>query len=163
LADEPTTAITTDEGGHDLTDLALVKAALLDGTLELEVDPARMAAAIVERILEQPVEDVYKAEVVMHAKDLLGRPFKPRSVRWFPSNFDEGPSVYAAVDAVLLDTGELAIVTVGATRGMAQLLRSQIAGKFPEAVRVVEATRPTASGFYPYWLEEVEVATPEGA
>lgn len=158
--DEPEVTVTTDEAGEDLTDLDLVRKALVEGTLEIEVDPNQMAQAIVERILEEPAAEVFKPEQVIHAKDLLGRPFRIRAVRWFPSVFDKGPKVYAVADAVLLDTGEVCVVTIGATRALAQLFRAVRDDLLPKDVRVVEATRPTAAGFYPYHLEEVEQRPP---
>lgn len=154
--DKPTTEIEPRDGADELDDLATVKAALLDGTLEVEVDPAKMSRAIVERILEAPSEAVFEPDQVIHARDLLGRPFKVRGVRWFPSSFDEGPAVYAVADSVMLDTGEICVVTLGATRALAQLYRAVKDGLLPIDVRVVEATRPTAAGFYPYHLEAVK-------
>ncbi len=152
----PMVTVTTDEAGEQVTDLDIVRDALLDSTLEYEVDPEKMARAIVERILREPAASVFKPDDIRHARDLIGQPFRIRGVSWYPSAFEEGPAIYAACDAVVLATGELCVVTVGSTRGLAQLYRAVKDGMFPIDVRVVEALRPTSRGFYPYHLEALE-------
>lgn len=89
-------------------------------------------------------------------KDFLGVPFILKAVRFAESTFEEGPTVYALVDAIDED-GAPRLLTIGSTTALAQLVKLDTLGVFPTERPWVlhESERPTAAGFYPRWLEEV--------
>jgi hypothetical protein len=87
------------------------------------------------------------------AEDLEQVPLTVRGVRWMRSTFDEGPGVYAVVDASRDDNEEQVKVTCGSVNVMTQLLRLQTMDAFPQKVKIVKSSRPTKSGYYPYWLQ----------
>jgi hypothetical protein len=151
--------IQTMSGGTEveIDDLETVERALLTGEVRVETDPDVISREIVRRILttEDP-ESVFAEDSVYHARDLLERPLRVLGVRWFPSSYEGGPSVYAAMDAVLLDTGERVVVTIGAVRALAQLLRAQRDGLLPRDLVIRQTMRPTAAGYYPLYLAAAE-------
>lgn len=87
------------------------------------------------------------------AEDLEQVELTVSGVRWMRSTFEEGPGVYAVIDALRGDSGDSVKVTCGGVNVMTQLLRLQTMHAFPQKVKIVKATRPTKSGYYPYWLQ----------
>lgn len=87
------------------------------------------------------------------AEELEQVPLNVTGVRWMRSTFDEGPGVYAVVDATRTDNDEQVKVTCGGVNVMTQLLKLQTLGAFPQNVKIVKSSRPTKSGYYPYWLQ----------
>lgn len=151
--DEGTDEIIVTEGS---TDLETIKAALLTGEITLEVDPAVIARQIVEQIIMAPsVEAAFKERPVWHAAAVTGQSFELRDVRWFPSSFDNGPALFAAVDAVSLETGEVGIFTTSAFKQLAKLYVLARDGAFPRKVTNTTTLRATAGGFYPLDFEDV--------
>lgn len=155
--DEPETTITNEAGEEEITDLELVTKALTTGEITLEVDPDVMSREIVKRILHKlTFDEALTPDDIRHGKEFLNTPFRARSVRWFPSTYEEGPSVYAVVDAVDLTTGEPFLLTIGAANPLAQLVVGVRTGALPADLVIEMATRPTASGFYPLVLRRYE-------
>jgi len=141
-------------------DAALVKAIAGSEDIELEVlDPDAASEAIVRRIMAAPDEDALSgiAEAgALDARSVLNTPMRILDVAFSKSAFDQGPKVFALIRAFILDTGAEETVTCGSRNVMAALLRLKQLGKFPteDAWVIVEADRPSASGFYPMWLRK---------
>ncbi len=155
--DEPAAPVVEVEG--TLTDLALVRSALLDAGVTLEVDPDAIAREIVERIIGADEGlDAFRKTVVWHADETYGRSFELRGVRWFPSSLENGPRVFATVDAVDLSTGERGLLTTSAYKQLAQLFVAARDKLWPLRVMNVQADRPTAAGYYPLEFELIEQA-----
>jgi hypothetical protein len=115
---------------------------------------AQSQAGIVARILAgTDPEGVLDMGEPVKAEDLEQVPLIVTGVRWMRSTFEEGPSVYAVLDAERIDNEEAVKVTCGSVNVMTQLLRLQTMGAFPQKVKIVKSARPTKSGYYPYWLQ----------
>jgi hypothetical protein len=111
-------------------------------------------AGIVARILaSEDATGVLDMGEPTKAEDLEQVELDVSGVRWMRSTFDEGPGVYAVIDAVRVDNGEATKVTCGSVNVMTQLLRLQTMAAFPQRVKIVKSSRPTKSGYYPYWLQ----------
>ena len=113
------------------------------------------AREIVARILDaQDFDAVLSTGSSTKAEDVLDVPFVLRDVRFQASGFEDGPPVYALIEAVDPETGETLTITCGSRNVMAQALRLKQLGALPtpKAVRIFRTDRPTASGFYPMWL-----------
>jgi len=137
-------------------ELSMVLKALLEGGIEIEIDPAQVARQIVEQIVTAPsIEAAFAERPVWHATEFLNRVFKLRGVKWLPSSFEGGPAVFAAVDAVDTTTGELGIFTTSAYKQLAKLYVLARDGGFPRLVLNKQSDRPTAAGFWPMDFENV--------
>ena len=111
-------------------------------------------AGIVARILAgESAGDVLDMGEPIKAEELESVPLQVNGVRWMRSTFEEGPGVYAVIDAIRGDTNDAIKVTCGSVNVMTQLLKLQTMGAFPQSVKVVKSSRPTSSGYYPYWLQ----------
>jgi hypothetical protein len=121
--------------------LTSVEAAVMD-------DPAAISAAIVANILQaRTAEDVFGTNDVTPAEDVLGQRLTIRGVRWNRSRYDDGPTVYAMIDAVD-DDGEVLTISCSGRNVMAQLFRLNELGAFPAVCAIVQADRPTAAGYF---------------
>lgn len=119
-----------------------------------EASAQQSQSGIVARILSAVGADaVLDMGEPTKAEELEQVPLNVTGVRWMRSTFDEGPGVYAVVDATRTDNDEQVKVTCGGVNVMTQLLKLQTMGAFPQNVKIVKATRPTKSGYYPYWLQ----------
>jgi hypothetical protein len=146
----------TEPEQHDdeLTDIQLVVRALTSKDVEYETDPGAAEREIIERILSQrSFEAAMKEPEVIHAKEVLGKPFVYRGVRWWPSSFGEGPAVFATCDVVDPTTGEELILTCSGIRVMAKLVRAAVDHRWGWTGVINTVDRPTAGGFYPMFLE----------
>lgn len=111
-------------------------------------------AGIVARILAaDDATGVLDMGEPVKAEDLEQVGLTVTGVRWMRSTFDEGPGVYAVIDATRDDNQEQVKVTCGSVNVMTQLLRLQTMSAFPQKVKIVKSSRPTKSGYYPYWLQ----------
>jgi hypothetical protein len=134
--------------------------AIADPTYVLPTTDAEEAArSIMARILEATDAAGVSAAAgggTESWKDLLGVEFVLRGVRFAASTFGEGPTVYALVDAVDVE-GAPRTLTTGSVTAMAQLAKLDQLKAYPTkyAWRLIESDKPTASGYYPRWLEEV--------
>lgn len=145
------------EGSEELD---LVRKALLEGDITLEVDPEAIARQIVEQIITAPsVDAAFHERPVWHANESIGRRYVLRGVRWLPSNVAGGPALFAAVDVVDLDTGEVGIMTTSGFKQLAKLYVLDSRKGFPRTVENTQSMRPTAAGYYP--LDFVDVEQPE--
>lgn len=140
----------------EITDLDVVTEALFGGELTVEVDPEAVAHEIVRRILAANSADAAMRELpVWHAKEVVGAALELRSVRWYPSTVANGPRVFAAVEAVDLNTGEIGVFTTSAYKQLAKLVVLTREKAFPRQVRNTTTSRPTAAGFYPLDFEDL--------
>jgi hypothetical protein len=119
-----------------------------------EASAQQSQSGIVARILGAAGADaVLDMGEPVKAEELEQIPLLVKGVRWMRSTFDEGPGVYAVADAVRIDNEEQVKVTCGGVNVMTQLLKLQTMGVLPQKVKIVKASRPTKSGYYPYWLQ----------
>ena len=119
-----------------------------------EATAQQSQAGIVARILAASTLDaILDQGEPLKAEELAEVPLEVTGVRWMRSTYEEGPNVYAVMDAVRADNEERMKVTCGGVNVMTQLLKLQVGQLFPVRVKIVKATRPTKSGFYPYWLQ----------
>lgn len=119
-------------------------------------DPAEVSAAIASRIMgSNSIADILSPQTTEGADDVVGIPLNLRGVRWLHSSFKDGPVVYALIDAVDRQ-GKARTITSGSETVLAQLFRiSQLDG-FPVSAAFVRASKATAQGYYPLWLEAVD-------
>ncbi len=135
-------------------ELAAFKEALLTGRLEVEVDPAVVMRRIAEQIMESPdLEAAFRDLPLWAAKESVGSAFELRRLNLHASSFEGGSPVFASVDAVDLNTGEVGVLNTGSTKHLAKLYVMQREHAFPVKVRITQALRPSAGGFYPLDFE----------
>lgn len=120
-------------------------------------DPELVAKQIMERILaaDSP-EAVLGGNQALHATDVLTRPFLLHGVRFLKSRFQEGPGVFAVLDAEFGDNGERASVTCSSRNVMAQAVQLWRLGALPRGVVIRQSDTPTASGYNVLWLESAQ-------
>lgn len=140
-------------------DDAQVEAALRGELEESEIqvtieDPKQIQLDIIQRILaSEDADSVFGGQQAIGGKEVLGRPFTLRGVRWHKSRFDAGLPVFAVLDALFLDgEGETLAVTTSSGNVMAQAFQLHKLGSLPCDVKIDEADRETAAGFRPQWL-----------
>lgn len=128
--------------------------AIVGGESLPESTAEQSQAGIVARILgaEGPDKVLDMGEPTK-AEELEQVPLLVSGVSWQRSTFEEGPGVYAVIDAVREDTQEQLKVTCGSVNVMTQLLKLQTMRAFPQKVKIVKSQRPTKSGYYPFWLQ----------
>lgn len=128
--------------------------AIAGGDTLPDADVQQSQAGIVARILAATdTSKVLDMGEPMKAEELEQVALEVNGVRWMKSALEGGAGVYAVVDAVRLDQDEPVKITTGSVNVMAQLLKLQTMGAFPQKVKIVKAGRPTKSGYYPYWLQ----------
>lgn len=117
-------------------------------------DPELIAQAITERILAaESAEEVLGNAQATHAQDVLNRPFVLHGLRLMRSRYNEGPGVFAVLDAEFGDDGSKEAVTCSGRTVMAQAVQLYRLGALPMSVQIVRAEKETANGFYPLWME----------
>lgn len=128
--------------------------AIVGGESLPESTAEQSQAGIVARILaaDSPEAALDMGEPVK-AEELEQVVLEVSGVRWMRSTFEEGPGVYAVIDAVREDTTEAIKATCGSVNVMTQLLKLQTMQAFPQRVKIVKSQKPTKSGYYPYWLQ----------
>ncbi len=135
-------------------ELAAFKEALLSGVLEVDVDPAVVMRRIAEQIMESPdLEAAFRELPLWPAKDNVGQSYELRRLNLHASSFEGGAPVFASVDAVDLNTGEVGVLNTGSVKHLAKLYVMARDHSFPVRVRITQALRPSASGFYPLDFE----------
>lgn len=113
-------------------------------------DEEDFGSQIAERILSAESLEDADVEVEPEAwRDYLDEPVTIHAVRWLPSQYDEGPSMYAAIDAVIHSTGERKPLLCGAVEPMAKLALAVRLDKLPVDMVLTEKPTPTKSGFKP--------------
>lgn len=133
----------------DVTRQALMAAGDIAAAPEFE-DPEVVATEIVARILEAPdLAAVLDQGVAYHARDVLDQPFVLHGVKFNRSRLENGPGVFAILDAQF-DDGRKP-VTCGSRNVMAQAYRIGELGGFGVTVKIVEGSE-TAAGYRPMWL-----------
>ena len=120
-------------------------------------DPAEVQRQIVARILSaETAEDVLRPQNTVSAEDILGVPLHVTNVRWMQSRVkDAAIPVFALIEATRGDDGAAVIVSCGALQVMASCLRLAQLGAIPFDAIFVQKDTPTASGYYPIWMENV--------
>jgi hypothetical protein len=128
--------------------------AIVGGESLPETNAQQSQAGIVARILgAEGADNVLDMGEPTKAEELEQVPLLVKGVSWQRSTFEEGPGVYAVIDATREDQNEPLKVTCGSVNVMTQLLKLQTMGAFPQKVKIVKSSKPTASGYYPFWLQ----------
>ena len=129
--------------------------AALEGELDAEhiavtiQDPQEVARDIIKRILaSEDADAVFQGNKTLGGREVLGRPFTLRGVRWFKSSY-EGIPVFAVLDAAMLDDGEEVAITSGSSNVMAQAYRLKELDALPQNVIFEEADKDTTAGGTP--------------
>lgn len=126
-----------------------LEAVLLNPRLKVEDDPEAARRAIMQRILDaETPEDVLRDDEVIHAREMIGEPFIAVNVRFLNSDFEDGPGVYAIIEAAS-DDGEALLISCGAMKVIGKLYRLATMGAFPRRVKIIEAGKPTPAGYRP--------------
>jgi len=120
------------------------------------VDPEQAMLDIVRRILSAgDAAEVLDQQTGIHARDVLDQPLQIVGFDYNESDFGgTGPQFYMLLRCVD-DDGQEFRVTCGAVNVMAQLYRLGELGALPIRAKIVEASKTTAAGFTPMWLETV--------
>lgn len=148
--------------GDEARELAAFRRAIESGEIEAEVDTTETARRIASELMDAPdLESALEGKPVWSARDSVGMQLELRGLRLNLSSYTEGSPVYAVVDAVDLVTGEVGVLTTGATKHLAALYIMQRDHRWPVTVRITQALRPTSGGFYPLGFELVEAERAE--
>ncbi len=143
-------------------ELAQFRQALLTGELEVDIDPAVVMRRIAEQIMAAPdLEAAFAEPNLWAAKDSVGQAYELRRLNLHASRFEGGTPVFASVDAIDLTTGEIGVLNTSAVKHLAKLYVMARDHAFPVRVRITQAFRPSAGGFYP--LDFELIAEGEGA
>lgn len=160
MADSKKAELTTTSGREmpvatkELVDQAY--AAIIDGTLPPEVgDPEVTARAIKLQLASaERFEEVFRAQSLPGwSQELLDVPVIIYGFHLNPSSFDESTSsVYAVVELVAGDDGEIRSYSCGGENVLVQLVKAWEKGWFPFKARLT--SKPTGTkGRSVFWLE----------
>lgn len=135
-----------------------VRAAILDGELPPEIgDPQLTARAIKERILAGSLaESMEPAQALPAWRDYMDEDVAVQGFHLNPSNIanDDGEKgVYAVVQIMLVESGEIVTVHCGGGNVLAQLVNAWENGAFPFRGKLVERTAGSGRGVL--WIEKV--------
>lgn len=131
-------------------------AALIRGEAVEASDPVIVAESIARRILFAETEEEAFADVsTWSTKDNVGKAYEVHDCVVLRSNVGDRQSGYLAAHVTDLETGEVGILTTGATKIGAKLLWLRLHDAFPRKVRILQADKPASSGFYPLDIESV--------
>lgn len=155
---------TTEEGTSLVSaspeELKLAYGAVLNGdVLPASADPEVMSQAIAQRIADaESFDEVFRPQSLPSwGRQFLGIPVRIRDVRLNRSTKSEdgksGPSVYAVVDLLVVETGEMVTVQCGGRNVLVQLLKIVEKRWTEQTYRLV--SKPTGSGYDVLWLEAV--------
>lgn len=112
-------------------------------------NPDEVRAGILQRIATAgSFAEAFKRTGLVNAEDVLNVPLEVRGVRWNESTFVEGLGVYAVLDAVRRDTGQVLSIGCGGENVAFKMRKAQVEGWFPCTVQLVRGERPTSNGFY---------------
>ena len=153
----PTTEMDTHKAPSK-KDLEMAYAAILDGEpIPASGDPEVISRAIVERILgAETFEEAFSPQELKGWQELVDVPVRVLGFKLNPSTAASGgtgPSVYAVVDLVVLETGEQETVTCGGRNVLAQLVKALEKGWLGNPIRLI--AKPTAEGNTALWLQAV--------
>lgn len=110
---------------EDLT-LEQVEDVLLHGGDLAVVSADAVQDDMVRRILEaETAEQAFSNFKSTPATDLEGQLVEVRGIAWMRSSFNEGPKVYALLDTVVVETGEVLVVSMGGRSLMASFVWAQ--------------------------------------
>lgn len=133
---------------------------LLHGGKLKVMDPEVISRMIASRILEaSSINEILNQQTNLKVEDIEGEPLTIQSASFMSSGFKEGPGIYAIIQAVRENTGEVVNVSCGGTNVLAQIIRAMQLGAMPFRAYFARAANPTANGYYPLWLS----ALPEPA
>lgn len=131
-------------------------AKLLAGDAEIAIiDPAKAQKAIADRIMAaETLDDVFDMSGSDASETILNRTFKlTETPQVHKSGFEKGPGAYMVITAVFDDTGEVKTFNCGGVNVMHQMAKLQEFGKLDLTLKIIKAEKPTASGYYPLWLQ----------
>lgn len=130
---------------------------LADRLSHLYMSPDDLGLDIALRVLESDTAQGILAPVgTTPAEEIMGQPFDLLGVVVTDSGFQGGIGFYALLSVRLAKTGEEVTVSCGAANVVAQAAALADRGFLPIRVQLVAAENPTARGFTPYSLREVE-------
>lgn len=120
-------------------------------------DSESVAKDIIYRILTAEDEDaIFGKQSATSAVDILDIPLEIQSVRWSKSEFtEEGPAVYALIEANRMDDGSPVVISCGSRNVMSQLLACQRQGLLPLKTPKRFRQSGTGTGRKVLWLENV--------
>ena len=118
-----------------------------DDVAALTIAGRLMQSKSLEELLNPPQD-------TLNEDTLQGQPFMAYEVQWRRTTFTEGGAlpVYALVTVVRPGQSDKELLTCGATNVVAALRAAEKNGWFPFRAKIVRAKKPTAAGFYPFWL-----------
>lgn len=132
---------------------AEIAQALTRGVDVPEVEPEVMAAALVDRIMDEDVPgDVLTPITPTTASLVAERPLQITGYQLRKSYYLDGLGVYLLIDAVDLSTGEVLLIMCGATNVVAQVLRAAELGALEVPVRFEQRTSQANPDHTLLWL-----------
>ena len=130
----------------------------------IKEDPDVVARRIMQRTLDaDTAEALFGETVVLHAKDVIGKPLQFRRVEWRASDFEDGEGLpFFAVCEVCDTEGTIAPLTLGAKSIMLKLAKAASEGWLPLWLKITKAEKPTVGGYYPLDITSVDAPVAAG-
>ena len=118
-----------------------------DDLAALNIAGRLMEATSLEQLLSPPQD-------TLNEDTLQGTPFMAYGVEWRRTTFTEagGLPVYGLVTIVRPGRSDQELLTCGATNVVAALRAAEKNDWYPFRAKIVRAKKPTAAGYYPFWL-----------
>lgn len=129
--------------------------------LNASVDDESSAAAMeamARRVLESDnIEEVLSDEMTVPVDKIVNRPVTLLGFRIGETDYEEGFPFYALMDVVVAAGEKPRVVTCGAWKVMAQLMKMSQIGEWPQVVEFRQSRKPTRAGFYPISMTRPQV------
>ena len=117
-------------------------------------DPEAAIDNIIAQVLAAPnIDSLDEPWRTDDLERLLGLPMEVHELKRMPSDFKDGLGVYLVVKGYVIGDGQEVTFTTGSVAIVAQLVKAYCAGWLPLKCRLVQADRPSSSGYYPQHLE----------
>ncbi len=111
---------------------------------------------ILLEILNAPTVADILGSTAIGLDSIIGQPFTIHKAELQKSDFEDGLAAYVVLHSEM-DSGERCVITSGAQSVVAQAIRMNQLGAFPQRVSSKKAVKPTKNGYYPIEL----IAAPE--
>lgn len=118
---------------------------------EEEEDPS---LSIAIRIMQgSTAADILGAQEVIPADELLGEAITVKDIKFRKSSFTDGSKCYVLITAHRETTDSEVLISCGAKNVQLQTLRLRHLGLLPIRCAITKASKATANGFYPLFLD----------
>ena len=133
-------------------------------TFKFEEDPEEVSRRIEARTLgATSADDLFGTDTVLHARDVLNKPFQFLSVEWRPSDLEGEGLPFFGVFKVADGNGAISLLSCGARSVVLKAAKAEAEGWFPRWLKIVEVQvkNPVKGRSLPLDLVTAPDLTPE--